>query len=92
MRAESSACCSLSMAQGPPKTVRFSPPILRPLSRVMTVSSGWNWRLASLYLTLMRMTRSTPGSSVMRPSSMMPAMPLTPMTVVSPSIVSQRRP
>ena len=92
VRADSTACASLSMAQGPPKMARLPPPTGTPPTST-TVSSRWKLRLASLYFSVMRMTRSTPGSSLTRPSSTMAATPLTPITMLPvPTIVSHWRP
>ena len=72
----------LSTAQGPAMIASSSPPILNPATS-MTVGSGWNSRLTSLYFSVMRTAFSTPSRTLIF-SSMLPMIFLSPIT---PTIV-----
>ena len=60
--AAASTCCSFSAEQGPAMTITSSPPI-RTSPTEMTLFSGLNVRLASLYGSVMRTTSCTPSST-----------------------------
>ena len=80
-------------------TASLFPPTVTPPPRSMTESSGWNFRLAFLKGSLMRITRSTPGSwdsfspsrRLVSPSAprMVVSLPLDTMTFTPPASMAR---
>src|SRR5438067_4535742 len=73
-------CGSLSAEHGPAITITSSPP-MRTSPTVITVGSGLNVRLASLYGEVIRSTSWTPSSISISPASGCP-LPTAPSTVL----------
>lgn len=80
-------CSSLSTEQGPAAMAKLPPPIFTPPTS-MTVSAGWNLRLAFLYGSWMRLTSSTMSSALSRSMSTDVVSPMSPIIVcVVPSLI-----
>ena len=77
-RATPTICSSLSTEQGPAMTVKRPPPPMGTPDTSTTVSSGWNFRLAFLYGSCTRMTRSTSSFMVSLSMSMWAVSPTRP--------------
>ena len=80
--AASRSCSMLSTEHGPAMTTTSLLPILTP-STSMIVSSGWKWRLTSLYFSVMRTVFSTPSSMLTSRLAIFLRSPMTPMIVQS---------
>ncbi len=86
-RAVSSSISSFSTLHGPAISTTSSPPMVRPLARVITVSERRNSRPLSLYGRVIRTTSSTDWSWVKASFTEKGSWPITPMTVrSSPSL------
>ena len=70
-----------STEQGPAIMAKFPPPTLTPDTSI-TLSRGWNFRLALLKGSDTRLTVSTMSSPMIRSSSSLEVSPMTPRTVV----------
>ena len=71
----------LSTEQGPAIKAKFPPPIFTPLTSTI-VSSGWNFRLAFLYGSLIRVTDSIISSPLSRSISTLVVSPIKPRIVL----------
>ena len=78
--ATSTICSRLSTEQGPAMTWKCPPPIFLPQTS-MTVSSGWNLRLAFLYGSWMRLTSATESIDLMSSVSSREVSPMRPRMV-----------
>ena len=84
---------SPSTEHGPAMTLKLPPPILTPWPQSMTVSSGWNLRLARLKGSETRCTRSMMSMLSTRNGSICVVSPTRPMMVSPvPFEMSARRP
>ena len=74
-------CSRLSTEQGPAINWKLPPPIRMSSRMVTTVSSGWNFRLALLKGSEIRLTDSTMSSASRSSVSILVVSPTSPRTV-----------